>query len=330
MPRRRKLLLSLAIPAVLVLLAEAFLRWQGRFPPDPLTCVGEYENDPVEPFVADPALGWRMRPSHDHESRAHPGITYHYNAQGFRRPTDFEPKGARPRIVLLGDSFTHGDGVAYGDTYGSMLEERLGNVEVLNLGLPAFGVDQMWRCLREVGLPLEPDLVVVGLFAGDFRRSQRAHRLGVGLNKPAFKVVDGALVSKTSADAPNALFRWLDRNSHVWAVGQIAVRWVGFRRPFGEFWHLNEALLDAIRADCREAGVPVLFLYFPYRSWNTFPTLQDYMERTDANFVHLPSALGWHPDRIFLGDGHFNAEGHAVVSDLVAGWIEERGLFSGD
>ena len=90
------------------------------------------------------------------------------NALGFREPRLPGPKppGTR-RIVVLGDSFTHGYGVEEDEAYPRVLEGLLPGVEVINLGVPATCPLDYAANFEEVGRAYEPDLVLVGLMAND-------------------------------------------------------------------------------------------------------------------------------------------------------------------
>ena len=111
------------------------------------------------------------------------------NALGFREPRLPGPKppGTR-RIVVLGDSFTHGYGVEEREAYPRVLEGLLPGVEVINLGVPATCPLDYAANFEEVGRAYEPDLVLVGLMANDihdvvYLREQRARLLSALLHQ---------------------------------------------------------------------------------------------------------------------------------------------------
>ncbi len=99
------------------------------------------------------------------------------NRWGFRDDADPvvpKPAGAW-RAVVLGDSFTFAGKVQLADTFAKRLEKMLGardpgrRYEVLNLGVPGYKSGQELALLREQGMGLEPDLVIVDVtmsFAG--------------------------------------------------------------------------------------------------------------------------------------------------------------------
>ena len=81
-----------------------------------------------------------------------------------------KPPGTR-RIVVVGDSFTEGMGVAVDETFVSLLESRLSTpehpTEVINCGLSATSPMQYARILFHICLDYEPDAVIIALYAND-------------------------------------------------------------------------------------------------------------------------------------------------------------------
>jgi len=98
-------------------------------------------------------------------------ILYQINSKGFRGE-EFVPGDAHRRIVVYGDSFIHAEFSVLKDTFTEQLEvnlsERLGkDVEIVNAGVAGYGPDQVVRRMEDELPWLKPDLVVVGIFAGN-------------------------------------------------------------------------------------------------------------------------------------------------------------------
>lgn len=277
--------------------------------------------------MVDTVTGWRMYPSHQFSIRsAEFQTTYRSNAQGFRGDSDFDAEETRKKIVLIGDSMAFGVGVQYEETYGAVIAAQRPDVVVYNLSMPGFGLDQMWLSVRHHALPLRPDLVLVGFIGDDFTRSLFAYRLYEGFNKPIFKVMDGRLVPKTPEDRPPVLVYFFARHSHAWTAGELALRLLKYYVPFGEWWTLNAAILDAIRHDCQTHNVPLLFIYYPSKRWLKFPSLRAYMQQVGAHFVDLteetPPSL--QPSLHYPRDGHLNVQGHRYVAEVVLRWLRQH------
>lgn len=231
---------------------------------------------------------------------------YRSNAQGFRSPSDF----TKPcDIVVAGDSFTFGMGVPYEQTFPAL-------IGAYNLGMPGFGMDQIWQTVRTQALPLRPKLVIVAFISADFTRSEEAYRQTEGFNKPSFKLASNGLVPKTPEDQPLFPLRFLQAHSSVWRVMSLADRTLAHRYPHGNWWKLNAAILDAIREDCRKANVPVLFLYIPSREWGAFPALNRYMMH--ENFIDISRGrFALTPEMYIPKDGHLNEKGDRQIAEAV-------------
>lgn len=323
-PKYKEAALLLFSVFVALMLAEVILRVFSPYRPFQEFTLDEIENRPKPNSITDPVIGWRMRPSHQFSSHDREwSVSYRANRQGFRANTDFDTKERRKKIVLAGDSFTHGFGVDYGETFGALIDAALPGSTVYNLGMPGFGLDQMWLTVRHEALPLRPDLVIVSFIGNDFHRSLRNQR--EGRNKPAFQLVDGELIPLTADDRPNAVIQFLEGHSWLWTAGRLGLRRLARYVPIGEWWALNKAILDQIQADCRAQGVPVLFVHIPSKRWEQFPTLRAYMQRTGAYFVDLRDGMASSPRELFfVYDEHMNAKGHAHIAATLLSWIREN------
>lgn len=153
-------------------------------------------------FLAyDAELGWAPRP----RARSRDG-TLRVDSGGIRTDgeTTTEREGHGLRIALFGDSFTLGDEVAQGDTWGVALERALAvrgvSAEVLNFGVNAYGMDQAYLRWARHGRRYRPDVVVFGFQGEDAMRNVNVFRpvyfmqSEVPLSKPRFVEREGDLV----------------------------------------------------------------------------------------------------------------------------------------
>jgi lysophospholipase L1-like esterase len=129
----------------------------------------------------------RGRPSEDRRlTRAEFDVRVVTNRLGFREPRLPEPKApGERRIVVLGDSFTQGYGVAEEQAYPRVLERLLDGVDpahrvsVVNLGVPGTSPRDYLGHLEDPGLAYAPDLVLVGVMGNDVQDVWFQHRFGV-------------------------------------------------------------------------------------------------------------------------------------------------------
>ncbi len=95
------------------------------------------------------------------------------NSLRFRDVEHSLPKPADTiRVLALGDSFTFGWGVSGEQTYLKHLEQNLQHAthrraETINTGVPGWGLNQYYLCLKEFGLAFTPDIVIMGYYLDD-------------------------------------------------------------------------------------------------------------------------------------------------------------------
>jgi hypothetical protein len=227
--------------------------------------------------------------------------------------------------VLVGDSYTFGAGADFRNTFGAVLQTKSASRVVYNLGMPGFGVDQVWMSVRHQALRLKPDLIVAGIVDADFERSLMPYRVVEGFNKPAFRLIDGQLVRRSQEQPPGFVVNFLERHSSIWAAARKVPKWLGRRYPIGNYYLLNQAILDTLQADSSGNSVPVLFIYIPTKEFQPFPALAAHMRRNGANYIDLTELRPPPPHSIYLRqDGHLSAEGHRYVAGLIDAWIRSH------
>ena len=89
------------------------------------------------------------------------------NSLGFRE-REITPKSDRYRIVVVGDSFTWGQGVEEQDRFSNRIEQALGpRYEVFNFGRPGDNMPEHLDVLTQA-LAVSPDFVLLQLYINDF------------------------------------------------------------------------------------------------------------------------------------------------------------------
>lgn len=119
--------------------------------------------------------------------RPRPGVVFPYpgnaratqNEQGFRGPVVQKPKpSGTVRILLLGESTTHGWGVNDDETIDAYLRTDLAgrlqgrSVEVVNLAFDGYDTWQILQRLLSDGVALEPDAIVLNAGVNDVRNAR--------------------------------------------------------------------------------------------------------------------------------------------------------------
>jgi len=103
-------------------------------------------------------------------------VHVHINSLGFRDDEIAMPKPAGEyRILVLGDSITWGDYLEAEEVYVERMQQHLATlvpgrrIEVVNAGVGDVGLAEEMAILKETGISVRPDLVVVSFYLNDSR-----------------------------------------------------------------------------------------------------------------------------------------------------------------
>ncbi len=183
MPSRGQLFLALSSSLLGVLAFDFAYR---ALEPEQIvpTEIGEYS----------PTLGWQLVPGAEASStRTGREVEYRINSKGIRDDeTPYEKPEGTYRIAVIGDSRTFGYGVAIEQHFSRILEGYFERVEVINLGVSGYGIDQSFLFLQEQGFRYAPNLVIA--YVSHFGDHRHMHSVRWGKPKPRFELVDGRLV----------------------------------------------------------------------------------------------------------------------------------------
>jgi hypothetical protein len=252
----KTLLLALAAVVVTLLLGEAGLRVVDKARPP------ELPPPPSRPemFMADPAVGYRLWPSTRTCMRYPPGahrVTHVIsNSDGFPSSRELGEPDPRPRVLVLGDSFTFGVGVDEGHRFTEVVEELEPRWRVDNVAMVGWGLDLMVRALERYGPKAQPNVVVLAVYTDDFRRVH-PHYAGLGYGFTKFALRDGRLV-----DVPYP-------RSSVWSrlrLLEVVRRWRSGRDRDASFLELNRALVARFQELTAGLGATPVILFLPGRS----------------------------------------------------------------
>ena len=115
----------------------------------------------------DPVLGWdNLANARGRFSRSEFSYLVQINSIGMRDPEIAPKRSDEYRVAVLGDSFTWGVGVSYGERFTERLEARDRRLNVLNFGVSGFGPIQYLLQLDKV-LSMKPDYIIVAFCLGN-------------------------------------------------------------------------------------------------------------------------------------------------------------------
>ena len=278
----------------------------------------------VKQRTSNPELPFHHAP---HRSGQFYGAEITTNAFGFRdREYPVARTPGRRRIIMLGESFTLGWGVALADTYSKQLERLLNesgdSTEVINLGVGNYNTVMELALFRAQGQQFEPDQIILMHYINDL--------------EPTPKVVSPLKAAILTRSYLLALLS--DRYIKLKPVLSGGYDW---RAYYGGLYDPNapgyapnrKALVDLI-ALCRERGIALLIASIPeLRELKDYPFPQaiEFPRAIAAEhkipFVNLlPDLVDQPPESLWVTveDPHANGKANGIIAQALFQRLRKR------
>jgi len=308
-----------------------------------------------------PVLGWFHQKNKKAVLRLKQGETeININSIGLRGTREYSTRKPAnvTRILALGDSFVFGWGVRDDQTFSALIEKDHPRLEVLNFGVPGYGVDQILMTYRTLAKSFEADYVLVHLFPEDFWRATRAFS-DTGHAKPYFLLTAGGKLQLRNVPVPQPFT--LRTNQFPEIVEHSAFERVllksltyrlakqGFMRlgknlkivdpDSSDEWRLGRAILDNLIREIRSDGAkPVLVLDPPERYIRA--TRQEALHKSVLRFAKKENLPILDLTPVFRqavnaaditayyipDDWHWNAQGHELAAKSIIQFLQSLGL----
>lgn len=229
----------------------------------------------------DAALGWVMMPN-KHITWRHEGysVTQVNSAGMLEREFPLEKSKDTLRIAVIGDSYTEALQVPREQNYCRVLESSLATdakakgktIEVLNFGISAYNVAQIYMRLKDLAVKYNPDIVVLAESV-DATRYLSPDGESFFRARPIFTLNDkNELVSDYTKqnkwlECPDGVrvrsTAWLREHSHIWGVvakaaEQVAMFWQGLEngeKKFGEVVTKKKTSFDTAKGPACVNGI---------------------------------------------------------------------------
>lgn len=244
---------------------------------------------------------------------------------------------AEVRIISVGSSSTFGYGVPHKRTWSTQLEDRLTkqglDVEVLNGGMPGSTSVRLVSSVREVIMPLQPDIVIVSLGFND-------HSITAMDNDAAhLKAMTTTGLSWFEVQVERAR-QWLRHRARAQYAGAVSrgeplddddVQRFS-TAPAQLFGNALQQMADAVSA----GGATLVFIEEPCKDGATRPLLQPFRKamaevaaRNDLLLIKPQTLLDSTKGAVYLDAVHPTALGHWLMADLLATELVKAGLVGG-
>ena len=297
-------------------------------------------------ITADSVLGWKLVPGAKQMYRKEEQPYFvAINSKGLRdREHSYDKPPEVFRIVVLGTSYVFGaGGVEASDRFTDILERSAKNVEVINMGVPAYSTDQEYLYLKTEGLKYHPDLVIFSAVFGDYNGSFSTINPAIGRPKGYFSLSGGRLVFHPPTFSG---FYELAQRSYVLGLADLALSKISgvYRKAMRQrrdvldlptrFQVLKQ--LYASAGDlCRQQGSEFVVVYFPFRGQNGKGAIQQVIDDLAATegmktFDLMDTMLQINATKpaYFAHDIHFNEYGHQVAAKALLDYLVNNALLN--
>lgn len=283
---------------------------------------------------------------------------YWSSAEGIRAPQNgvaLINNEVRTKIALVGNSFTFGEEVSFEETWGFRLDQLLGpQVQVLNFGVPGYGLHQAYLRYRKEVRRWKPQVVIFGFISHNLLRTMRVYpflsvQWDIPFSEPRFDFRNGALTNLNPVPlSPDAIFAkksiqklpllkydpgYVPRDwQRCWYHASYLVRLLVSVFPA---WHtersetademmllINGEILKSFMHEVQEDGATPFVLYFPIRedfaSSSSFPSLGKRMlEQAGIPYIDTTPCLLEVDSRDRFLRGHYSPMGNEAVAKCV-------------
>lgn len=245
-----------------LLIAEVLLRMVAPNVRLPFQANVQLENERGKFCKYDASLGWVGRPNVEDELVSL-DCTYRVrqNRYGFRGGAHPIPRSQQKRLLVLGDSFAWGYGVAEGDLFTTRFERRAHPpVEVVNLGVSGYGTDQELLLYRQLGRQFQADQVLLVVTPYTDLWDNMTAVLYDDFPKPMFRLhrdVSGDRLELTNVPVPQRHQPWETGPQELMTgaplLCRLAARWsvvatilnAGATFPWSRAWLESKRILPA-------------------------------------------------------------------------------------
>lgn len=237
---------------------------------------------------------------------------------------------ARSRVVVIGDSFTEGQGVREEDTFVARLRTQMPETELLNCGRRGYDFPRLREWL-DLKLALEPDVVVYAMILNDPEQSEAFHARQAYLDD---WILDRRRMFTEGNGAPPfwepRLFSLVDDRLESARVGAATMRWyqdmVG--PPNQDGWDRTLADLEQMDASARAHGATFVVVLWPLMMQldGEYPfeeTHRTIVQALEARHIRAHDTLdafrGEDASELWVhaADHHPNERGHAIFATAI-------------
>jgi hypothetical protein len=271
-------------------------------------------------YQYDETLGWFPINNSKKIVSGNRPIEARHNSIGFR---DAEhPVDSRKRIIFLGDSYVWGYDAEEQERFTELLDERLPEVAVYNLGVSGYGTDQQYLLLREYYAHYRPDIVFLVFCAENDRQDNSSNIRYKGYYKPYF-IADGYDLMLRGVPVPKS-------ENYFFLRHKILSQSYLFRGLMKSYFRLTSptsvntsdpthAIIENMHQFSETGGAEFLVGII-----GEDKELEHFLKDRDIKHLNLTN-----PYRYPYYGGHWTPEGHTFVADRIHDFLVKGKFIQG-
>lgn len=258
-------------------------------------------------------------------------LTYHPD---FKNHLNTDKKKDTFRIIVVGDSFTFGNGVEKNETYSYFLEQKLNQndgsglkYEVLNFAMLGYDLTQINSLVQEQIPYFNPDLVIYGYSINDLNAVGYAKK-----DKEVVKIFEEQKIVPYLFDVPHnpwmlehlATYRFINlRGTRV--IRKMYPEYKSKEYPLSQ--RISENMVNQILKTCNKNNISFYILNIPPGVEGVRDRfIEPIANKNNINYLDLEWELGkYNKEDIRLGNKtedkfksvYFSKEGHEIIAGIL-------------
>lgn len=304
----------------------------------------------IGPITLDPTLGWRATEEYYERFIETKNDGEQYDASlsqgryGFRRFGNLQ--SPKPKLLVIGDSFTQASGISDNRTYYALAGDRL-DMEIFAYGTSGYGTLQEYLILDRYVDEIHPDLILWQFCINDFINNDHALEVASlvnnnGLTRPYWE--NGRAILRSPKPQGQQIREWINHHSRFlyFVISRIdrlravkvqetverSIEAVGAEHPgFRHAVAVTDELMGRVRA--RTGATPIVaFSCYNVEPYNSALAQISAHHGIDY-WEDIPDVVRHATDRgedALTPDSHWTARGHQLVADMVVQHLHTRNL----
>ncbi|HLP81775.1 MAG TPA: hypothetical protein VK141_07285 [Nitrosomonas sp.] len=204
-----------------------------------------------------------------------------------------------------------------------MIQKEIGqNTDVFNMGIPGWGIDQMYLTYLKYNVRLRPNIVILFFIDDDIARVLESYRRAEGMNKPSFKVENSQLVLRID-DQPGMIENTLASSVLLNPI----YRWILKMKSM----KISSMILEKLYRETQENHQQLLIVRIPRFENYMIPETNEWYRMDLSSFAGKERVIDLYDDfkkmppekvhGLYLHDGHFSQTGAELAAEKVIGLL---------